>query len=73
MADEADAGGGRIEGRWPRAHWEGWGVVQAEQLRGELVGPLFHCQVVRIARGGLRFELDDRRGRRPATRGSGQV
>ena len=44
------------------------GVVQAEQLRGELVGPLFHCQVGRIARGGLRFELDDRRGRRPATR-----
>ena len=43
-------------------------VVQADQVRGELVAPLFHCQVGRIARGGLRFELDDRRGRRPATR-----
>ena len=37
-------------------------------MRGELVAPLFHRQVGRIARGGLRFELDDRRGRRPATR-----
>ena len=68
MAEEADAGGGRIEGRWPRAHGECGGVVQADQVRGELVAPLFHRQVGWIARGGLRVELDDRRGRRPATR-----
>ena len=42
-----------------RAHWE---------CLIELVGPLLHWQVGRIARGGLRFELNDRRGRRPATR-----